>query len=97
MEYLHAYLYIAYALVFVTCLAGAFSDCYSANLLQRLGIFMLAIWAVWRIQVVWKYGCDSPQEPLLASALALYAAGSLLKTLVWNHYAHRTQQAIETR
>lgn len=97
MDYLQAYICGAYTIVFGTCLAGAFSTVYNANLIQRLSILMLAIWTVWRAQLVWEQGWGYPHEPLLVTALALYAIGSLIKTLAWNHHDHRTSHATSKR
>ena len=97
MDYLQAYICGAYTIFFVTCLAGAFSTVYNANLIQRLSILMLVIWTVWRAQLVWERGWGYPHEPLLVTALALYAIGSLIKTLAWNQHDHRTSHATSKR
>lgn len=95
MDILMGYICLAYVLVFAACLAGAFSVLYQANFLQRLSIFILAIWSVWRIQLIWEEGWSYPHEPLLATCLALYALGSIVKTIVWKYHDHRSNHATE--
>ena len=74
---------LAYAIFFTACTVGAFSRAYSANLAQRLALAMFAVWAAWRMGLVWRHGWGYPREPLVASAMALYALGSAYKTIVF--------------
>lgn len=73
----------AYVVLFIVCLFGAFSKNYSANFMQSTAILLFALWAAWRIGLVWKFGWGYPHEPLVATALLLYSVGSFLKT--WNY------------
>ena len=73
----------AYAVFLSACTVGAFSRSYSANLAQRLALTMLAVWSAWRMGLVWRHGWGYPHEPLVASAMALYAMGSACKTIVF--------------
>ena len=74
---------LAYAIFFTACTVGAFSRAYSANLAQRLALALFAVWSAWRIGLVWRHGWGYPHEPLVASAMALYALGSAYKTIVF--------------
>ena len=81
IEILSYYVCTAYAVVLLVCVVGAFSSAYAANLAQRLALAMLAVWSVWRIELVMAHGWGYPHEPVVASALLLYALGSVHKTL----------------
>ncbi len=74
---------LAYAVFFTACTMGAFSRAYSANLAQRLALAMFAVWSAWRMGLVWRHGWGHPHEPLVASAMALYALGSAYKTIIF--------------
>ena len=74
---------LAYAVFFTACTVGAFSRAYSANLAQRLALAMFAVWSAWRMGLVWRHGWGYPHEPLVASAMALYALGSAYKTIIF--------------
>ena len=78
---LNLYICAAYALVFTACVAGAFSENYCANLLQRIALSTLAFWVVWRAGLILERGWGGMHEPVVATALALYSIGSLIKTL----------------
>lgn len=78
-----AYICAIYLLLFFACVAGAFSTLYNANLLQRLALSTLAFWTMWRIGLIWEHGWGYPHEPVVATALLLYAIGSVIKTLAW--------------
>ena len=80
---LSAYICAAYGLIVLTCVMGAFNIDYDANLLQRLALAMVAVWCVWRIQLVYAYQFTYPNEPVVATAIMLYAIGSIMKTLRW--------------
>ena len=83
MGFTSAYVCAAYVIVLLACVVGAFDRDYDANLLQRLALFIFAMWSAWRIQLVSANGWGYPHEPLVASALLMYAAGSVYKTLKW--------------
>ena len=74
---------LAYAIFFTACTVGAFSRAYSANLVQRLALALFAVWSAWRTGLVWRHGWGYPHEPLVASAMALYALGSAYKTIIF--------------
>ena len=74
---------LAYAIFFTACTVGAFSRTYSANLAQRLALALFAVWSAWRMGLVWRHGWGYPHEPLVASAMALYALGSAYKTIIF--------------
>lgn len=74
---------LAYAIFFTACTVGAFSRAYSANLAQRLALALFAVWSAWRMGLVWRHGWGYPHEPLVASAMALYALGSAYKTIIF--------------
>lgn len=72
----------AYSIVLVVCVIGAFDEHYDANLAQRFAMGILSLWVVARVDYIHSYGWML-HEPILATALALYAAGSVAKTLKW--------------
>ena len=74
----------AYSVVLVFCVIGAFDRHYDANLAQRLAMGVLSLWIVARIDYIRDYGWML-HEPLLATGLACYAIGSVVKTLKWRH------------
>ena len=78
-----SFVVLAYAIFFTACAVGAFSRAYSANLAQRLAMALFAVWSAWRMGLVWRHGWGYPHEPLVASAMALYALGSAYKTIVF--------------
>ena len=78
-----SFVVLAYAIFFTACAVGAFSRTYSANLAQRLAMALFAVWSAWRMGLVWRHGWGYPHEPLVASAMALYALGSAYKTIVF--------------
>lgn len=78
------YVIITYIGIFVACLAGAFSNAYCANLLQRVALSTLAFWTVWRMGLIYERGYSTEHEAIVGTALALYAIGSLVKTLKFN-------------
>ena len=78
-----SFVVLAYAIFFTACAVGAFSRTYSANLAQRLALALFAVWSAWRMGLVWRHGWGYPHEPLVASAMALYALGSAYKTIVF--------------
>lgn len=70
-----------YVLVISATMWGAFSVRFNANLLQRFALFGFSLWSVWRISLILDYGYSWPQEPVMVTALALYAMGTIKKTL----------------
>lgn len=79
----------AYAVFLSACTVGAFSRAYQANLAQRLALALFAVWSAWRMGLVWRHGWGYPHEPLLASAMALYALGSAYKTIAYRFKARK--------
>lgn len=80
-QILSYYVCTAYAVLLLVCAAGAFSRAYAANLAQRFALAILAVWSAWRIELVLSNGWGYPHEPVVASALLLYALGSVHKTI----------------
>lgn len=88
------YICTAYLVVFAACIGAAFSHLYKANLLQRIAVSMIGIWVAWRVVLIWEHGWDYPHEPVIATALAVYALGSVLKTAIYRYrYVARTKNA----
>lgn len=83
------YVCAAYVVVLAACIAGAFSRSYNANLAQRLALALLALWSVWRIELVYLNGWGYPHETFVATAMLLYACGSAQKTIKWGIKRHR--------
>lgn len=67
---------------------GAFSPRFDANILQRLALGAFSLWGVWRIGLIWQDGWGFPHEWLVATAMALYAAGTVQKTLSYRGCDH---------
>lgn len=86
------YLMINYGFVALMCIAGQFNRSFNGNSFQRLGLAAAAIWALWRIQMLSNGTWGYPHEPLIATAMGLYAIGTLLKTM---HYCKRKNRAAE--
>lgn len=70
-----------YACILPIAAWGAFSPRYDANILQRLALGAFSMWGVWRIGLILEDGWGFPHEWLVATAMALFAAGTLQKTL----------------
>lgn len=83
MDAWSAYVCAGYVIVLGCCVVGAFDKDYDANLMQRVALFLFALWSAWRVQIVFTHGWGYPHETLVVSALLLYAAGSVFKTLKW--------------
>ena len=83
MDFASIYVCAAYVVVLACCVVGAFDRNYDANLLQRLALFLFALWSIWRMQLVYLHGWGYPHEPLVATAMLLYAVGSVHKTFKW--------------
>lgn len=77
------YVSLLYCISVVLCTFGLYHGQFNANLLQRVAIVLYVFWAIWRIGLLWGYGVVYPREPLVATAIALFAAGSFLKALQW--------------
>lgn len=86
------YLMTIYGFVALMCIAGQFSRSFNGNSFQRLGLAMAAIWALWRIQMLSNGTWGYPHEPLIATAMGLYAIGTIIKT---HHYCKRKNRARE--
>lgn len=71
--------------VSLACVAGAFSQCYAGTLLQRVGMTLIAFWAAWRIALVVDEGQVHPHMVLGAVGMAVFAAGTMVKTWVWRY------------
>jgi len=80
MDWILVYICIVYLFVLAACVLGAFNMTFNANVVQRVALFLLAVWAVWRFRLVLAYGWAYPHEPLVVTALGLYAAGTVLQT-----------------
>lgn len=71
--------------VSLSCIAGAFSTCYSGTFLQRVGMTLIAFWAAWRIVLVLEEGYVHPHMALGAIGMSVFAAGTMLKTWLWRY------------
>lgn len=81
MDWIAAYICVVYTFVLIISTVGAFSMAFDANTAQRLGLTMFAVWSAWRIQLIIEHGWAYPHEPLVATAIGVFAAGSLQKSL----------------
>jgi len=75
------YVIVVYALFSVSTVVGALNRFFDANLTQRIALSLLGLWAVWRITLVYQFGWSYPHEPMIATALGLYAVGTIIKTV----------------
>ena len=75
------YIVTLYVVILPIAAWGAFSPRYDANLLQRMALGLYALWGVWRISLIMESGWGFPHEWLVATAMALFAVGTLKKTL----------------
>ena len=84
------YLSLIYLWLTMICFIGCVNESFDGNSWQRAALGMAALWAVWRIYLLsistWGY----PHEPLIATAMGLYAVGTLIKT---RHYCKRRNKA----
>lgn len=73
------------ALVYVSlaCLAGAFSFCYAATFLQRLGLSFVSYWSIWLVFDLYHDPFITHSTVLGAFGMAIFATGSIVKTYVW--------------
>lgn len=86
------YLSIVYIFVAIMCVVGQINNSFDGNSLQRAGLGLACLWALWRIYLLsistWGY----PHEPLIATSMGLYALGTLVKT---RHYCKRKNKAAD--
>lgn len=75
------YVIVVYALFSLTTIVGALNRFFDANLTQRLALSLLGLWAIWRITLVYEFGWSYPHEPMMVTALGLYAIGTITKTV----------------
>lgn len=76
---------ILYSLCLGCCLLGLYNNRFNANFLQRVALVMFAFWSTWRIWLVYQNGWGYPHEPLIATALSLFAVGTITKTISWKY------------
>lgn len=82
------YVVAVYAMTLPAAAWGALSPRFDANLLQRVALFGFSLWSVWRISLILDFGYSWPHEPVVVTALALYAAGTVQKTLAYRRCDH---------
>lgn len=75
------YVIVVYAIFSVMTIVGALNRIFDANLTQRIALSLLGLWAAWRITLVYEFGYSYPHEPMIATALGLYAIGTITKTV----------------
>lgn len=75
--------YTIACLLLVACLCSwaTFSRAYDANSLQRCSMLILAIWCLWRAWLMRDNVIGQYQMSVISTGLALFAVGSLLKTI----------------
>ncbi|WP_237173057.1 hypothetical protein [Paracandidimonas lactea] len=89
MDWFLIYIIALYVIIIPLASWGALSPQFDANMLQRIALCMVALWAAWRISLMLQHGWGFPHEPLVATALALYALGTLQKALGYRRRACR--------
>lgn len=71
------------------CVLGALSECYSGTVLQRCGMYLIALWSLWEAYLIYDYGYVSPEIMFGASGMAIFATGTIIKTYLWRRYDQR--------
>ena len=71
------------------CVLGALSECYAGTVLQRCGMFLISLWALWEAYLIYDYGYVSHEIRFGASGMAIFATGTIIKTYRWRRYAQR--------
>lgn len=79
MDWFLFYVVALYVAIIPASVWGAFSCRFDANLAQQVALCMFALWAVWRVSLIMQHGWGFPHEPMVVTALALYAAGTIQK------------------
>lgn len=83
MDWIAIYICLIYTFVLIISAVGAFSRAFDANVTQRFALTMFAVWSAWRVQLILEGGWGYPHEPLVATAMCVYAIGTVQKAL---HY-----------
>jgi hypothetical protein len=78
------------------CLLGVFHDAFEDNLLQRIGMAMMAIWCVSRVWEKLHTWDTDTIHIVLHVALAMYATGTALK-VARRHWALKRAHGTEAR
>lgn len=86
------YLIICYLFLAAVCFIGQVNGSFNGNLLQQAGLALGVIWCVWRVYLLSVSTWGYPHEPLIATAMGLYALGTVMKT---RHYCKRRNRARE--
>lgn len=89
MDWMMVYICTIYVFVLCASVHGAFSPMFEANLIQKIGLLLFAFWAAWRIEIIVTAGWGYPHEPVVATAMALYAGGTIRKAF---HYQKSRQE-----
>lgn len=95
MEYIRLYTITAYLAVMLLCLLGTFSKLYAANLLERLGLALMALWAVYRVETYSMLPLSSVQESIAVSSFLVFGLGSTWRILkrVYDERANRKKDS----
>lgn len=83
MGWIEAYICLIYTFMLIATAVGAFSRAFDANVVQRVALLMFAVWSAWRVQLILERGWGYPHEPLVATAMGMFAVGTIMKSL---HY-----------
>lgn len=83
MDWMLVYIVAVYAFVLVAASIGALNAAFDAGIMQRVALLLFALWAAWRVYLIFEHGWSYPHEPLIATALLLYGVGTIAKTV---HY-----------
>ena len=86
---------VALSLVAFLCLLGVFHPRYDDTLGQRIGMSMIAIWCILRVQVKFTELDTEPVHLLLHIGLACYATGTALKIWRAQKFAQRHAQTMQ--
>lgn len=88
MDWFLIYVVTLYLSIIPASVWGAFSSRFCANVAQQVALCMFALWAVWRIFLIMQHGWGFPHEPMVVTALALYAGGTIQKALHYRRCKH---------
>lgn len=83
MDLIFIYIVGIYVFICIASAVGSLNRDFDANIMQRIAMGLLALWAVWRIILIWDYGWSYPHEPVMVTALGIYAVGTITKMI---HY-----------
>jgi len=65
------------------CLIGSYSNLFAGTILQRLGMGLISIWAVWESYNVMNTKIVSSEIFFASAGISVFITGTILKTYLW--------------